>query len=307
MIGRNNVERPGISVVIATRDRPQALRRLLSSLERSGGYEDIVVVDDGSDPPASVDSFAVTLLRLNDAQMVSAARNEGAKRTRGEVILFVDDDCVVGEVALEAMCREFERAPDVGVVGPVIGFLEVPDRIWCAGVVRTRWLARTKFRARGWLVTQASVLSPDCADFPSAFAVRRSCFDQVGGFDSVRFPMHMEEADLAARVRDCGYRVVLAARAIVWHDISPTAGLSRSLHLTSPLRAQLAGRGRTIFIRRHSADRLRKALAMAFWLGLLMPLYILALLSDAKLPLSDRIRYSRHFLRGVREGMATPL
>jgi GT2 family glycosyltransferase len=307
MIGRNQVERPGTSVVIATRDRPHALQRLLFSLEKSGGYGDIVVVDDGSDPPASVEQFAVTLLRLNDPQMVSAARNEGAKRTHGEVILFVDDDCVVAEGAIEAIRREFERAPDVGVVGPVIGFLNEPDRIWCAGVVRTHWLARTIFRGRGSFVTQASMLSPDCADFPSAFAVRRSCFDLVGGFDSVRFPMHMEEADLAARVRGCGYRAVLAAGAIAWHDISPTQGLSRSLHLVSPYRAHLAGRGRTLFIRRHSEAGLHKALAMTFWLGFLVPAYILALVSDTKLNLSDRLRYSRLFLRGVREGMVMPV
>jgi len=307
MTERTQMVRPATSVVIATRDRPQALKRLLSSLERSGPYEDIVVVDDGSNPPASVDPFAVTLLRLDDPQLVAAARNEGAKRTHGEAILFVDDDCTVSKGAIEAISREFERAPDVGVVGPVIGFLKEPDRIWCAGVVRTYWLARTKFRGRGWLVNQASMLSPDCADFPSAFAVRRSCFDQVGGFDSARFPMHMEEADLAARVRDCGYRVVLAAGAIVWHDISPSEGLSRSLHLISPYRAHLAGRGRTMFIRRHSEAGLRKALAMTFWLGCLAPVYILAILSDTKLRLSDRIRYMRHFMRGVREGMAMPV
>jgi GT2 family glycosyltransferase len=307
MTERTQTVRPGISVVISTRDRPQALRRLLVSLEGSGTYEDIVVVDDASNPPASVDPFAVTLLRLNDARLVSAARNEGAHRTRGEVILFIDDDCVVGEVALEAICREFEEAPDVGVVGPVIGYLEEPNRIWCAGVVRTRWLARTKFRGKGWLVSEASMLSPECADFPSAFAVRRSCFDLVGGFDSTRFPMHMEEADLAARVRDCGYRVVLAARAIVWHDITPTEGLSRSLHLISLQRTHLAGRSRTIFIRRHSEDGLHKALAMTFWLGFLVPIYILAIVSDTKLHLSDRMRYLRHFLRGVKEGMAMPV
>jgi GT2 family glycosyltransferase len=239
--------------------------------------------------------------------MVSAARNEGAKRTHGAVILFVDDDCVVAEGAIEAMRREFERAPDVGVVGPVIGFLKEPDRIWCAGVVRTHWLARTIFRGRGSFVTQASKLSPDCADFPSAFAVRRSCFNLVGGFDSARFPMHMEEADLAARIRDSGYRVVLAARAIVWHDITPTERLSRSLHLVSLQRTHLAGRSRTIFIRRHSEDRLHKTLAMTFWLGLLVPIYILAIMSDTKLHMSDRMRYLRHFLRGVKEGMAMPV
>jgi GT2 family glycosyltransferase len=298
------VEPPSISVVIATRDRPQALRRLLSSLETWGGYQDIVVVDDGSEPPASVGSSSVTLVRLNDAGLVSAARNEGAKAARGEFIFFVDDDCVVGEGALEAISRTFEAGNRVGIVGPVVGFLEESDRVWCAGVVRTRWLARTEFRARGRPLAEAARLPPDCADFPSAFGVRRSCFELVGGFDAVRFPMHMEEADLAARIRAHGYRVVLAASALVWHDVSPTAGLLRDLHLTSPLRAHLAGRSRTLFIRRHSDGRMQLALAMTFWLGVLVPFYVIALLSDSNLAFHDRIRYLRRFLHGVVRGMA---
>jgi hypothetical protein len=298
------VEPPSISVVIATRDRPQALRRLLRSLEKWGGYQDIVVVDDGSEPPASVESSSVTLLRLNVAGLVSAARNEGAKAARGEVVFFVDDDCVVGEGALEAISRTFEAEHHVGIVGPVIAFLRESHRIWCAGVIRTRWLARTEFRARGRPLAEATRLPPDCADFPSAFAVRRSCFDLVGGFDSVRFPMHMEEADLAARIRAHGYRVVLASRALVWHDVSPTAGLLRDLHLTSPLRAHLAGRSRTLFIRRHSEGRMQLALAMTFWLGILVPFYVLVLLSASSLPFHDRIRYLGRFLHGVIQGMA---
>jgi GT2 family glycosyltransferase len=304
LIGHGQGEPPSISVVIATHDRPLALRRLLDSLQRWGGYHDIVVVDDGSDPPASVESSPATVVRLNQPQLVSAARNEGAKASRGELILFVDDDCAVGEGTLEAIRRRFMEMPDAGIVGPVIGFLEEPQRIWCAGVVRTRWLARTKFRARRQLLVEASDLPPDCADFPSVFAVRRSCFDLVGGFDANRFPMHMEEADLAARIRAQGLRVVLAAEALAWHDVSTSDGLLRSLHLTSPLRAHLAGRSRMFFIRRHSDGMMQLALAMAFWLGVLVPFYVLALLSDSLLPFRERICYLRQFLGGVIRGMA---
>lgn len=303
MIGKGSVEPPSISVVIATRDRPSALRRLLDSLERWGGYHDIVVVDDGSHPPASIGSSSATLVRLNEPRLVSAARNEGANASGGELVFFIDDDCTLGEGTLEALRRRFMEIPDAGIVGPVIGFLEEPQRIWCAGVVRTRWLARTKFRARGRPLVEASQLPPDCADFPSAFAVRRSCFNLVGGFDSERFPMHMEEADLAARIRAQRSRVVLATEALVWHDVSTSDGLLRALHLTSPLRAHLAGRSRMFFIRRHSDGPLQLALAMTFWLGVLVPFYVLALLSDSLLPFRERIRYLRQFLGGVAGGI----
>jgi GT2 family glycosyltransferase len=304
VIEEGSVKPPSISVVIATHDRPSALLRLLDSLETWGGYHDIVVVDDGSHPPVSIGSSSATLVRLDEPRLVSAARNEGAKASGGELVFFVDDDCTVGEGTLEALRRRFLDIPDAGIVGPVIAFLEKPQLIWSAGVVRTRWLGRTKFRGRGQVLIEASDLPPDCADFPSAFAVRRSSFDLVGGFDATRFPMHMEEADLAARIRAQKLRVVLAPEALAWHDISTADGLRRSLHLTSPLRSHLAGRSRMFFIRRHSDGVMQLALAMAFWLGVLVPFYVMALLSDSLLPFRERIRYLRRFLAGVIQGMA---
>lgn len=71
-------ERPRISVVVPTRDRPELLRRCLAALEAQTVPVEIVVVDDveGRGP--------------------AWARNEGVRRAQGEVICFTDDDCTPG-------------------------------------------------------------------------------------------------------------------------------------------------------------------------------------------------------------------
>ncbi|HEU5063201.1 MAG TPA: glycosyltransferase [Solirubrobacterales bacterium] len=67
--------RPRISVVVPTRDRPEPLRRCLAALEGQTVPVEIVVIED------------------TEARGPAWARNEGARRARGEVVCFTDDDC----------------------------------------------------------------------------------------------------------------------------------------------------------------------------------------------------------------------
>ena len=81
-----------ISVVVPTRDRPEALARCLDALARQHTPEtqlEIVVVDDGGGAVAP----GAQLLRAG-GRGPAAARNLGARAARGEVVCFLDDDCV---------------------------------------------------------------------------------------------------------------------------------------------------------------------------------------------------------------------
>jgi GT2 family glycosyltransferase len=68
-------ERPLISVVVPTRDRPELLQRCLAALEKQTIPVEVVVVED------------------SEGRGPAWARNEGVHRARGEVICFTDDDC----------------------------------------------------------------------------------------------------------------------------------------------------------------------------------------------------------------------
>jgi glycosyltransferase involved in cell wall biosynthesis len=83
-----------ISIVIPTRDRPEALRRCLGAI--ASDDLEIVVVDDGSRDrgavAAAVQEAGGRLVRTPGAGP-AAARNVGARAAGGEVICFTDDDC----------------------------------------------------------------------------------------------------------------------------------------------------------------------------------------------------------------------
>jgi len=107
------------SVVICTRDRRRPLLRCLDSIVRSAsdprsGPVEILVVDDGSQDgtAAAVTALAaqsnVPIRLLRQARLgLSAARNAGVADAVGDVVVFVDDDCVVSPTYLPEMFERF--------------------------------------------------------------------------------------------------------------------------------------------------------------------------------------------------------
>jgi glycosyltransferase involved in cell wall biosynthesis len=83
-----------ISVVVPTRDRPDALARCLAALarQRTDDELEIVVVDDGV---GGVEAGGARVVRAAGAGP-AAARNRGARTARGSVVCFTDDDCEPG-------------------------------------------------------------------------------------------------------------------------------------------------------------------------------------------------------------------
>lgn len=90
---------PSLSIVVPTRDRPDLLRRAIrSALDQTlGGGIEVVVVDDGSDPPVDAGGDLppddrLTVRRHGRPRGGAAARNTGARAARGRFVAFLDDD-----------------------------------------------------------------------------------------------------------------------------------------------------------------------------------------------------------------------
>jgi len=286
-----------VSVIVPTRNRTAALKRLVESVLVSDELPEIIVVDDGSDDPVTCGPGVVTV-RHDAARQLSAARNAGAKAATGDVLFFIDDDCVVRPSTIGLLRARLENDPRVAMVGPTIAYLAEPERIWCAGVEHRRWSGLTRLRGSGRHVSEADHLPTWSDDFPSAFAVRRAVFEEVGGFDEVHYPAHMDEADLGQRLRALGHEIELVPRAVVLHDIE-RASVLRRLHVFSEGRAFLMARDRARYIRRLPASRLRRASNAAFWIAVIAPVYLLAIMMASP----DRcVPTAAAFVRGAVDG-----
>ncbi len=295
-----------MSVVIPTFRRIDALSRLLVSV-RGLHYPSIetIVVNCAPEPlePASslLDFGDITFLELHTESLPSRARNLGAQASSGRFLFFLDDDNVIDSEAACWLVDSMAEDPRLGLVSPLVFYLASGERIWSAGVRRGRLSSITTFPGRG--ATRRDLLlhkEDSCDDFPDAYMVRRSLFNEVGGYDEVHFPIHYEESDLCRRVKNAGYGLTLVPEATVWHDV-PLPGVSeataRQHHVHTPQRAFFAGRNRVLFSFLHE-----RSMFPAFLLLFLAPLtmyYLVVITSGAA---SSRTA-TRTYLGGVHEGI----
>lgn len=116
-------EVPPVSVVICTRDRPEALARCLGALSRQTlPPTQVIVVDnasrDGRTREAAL-AAGVDYLR-EDRPGLDIARNTGAKRATGEIVAYTDDDVEVHPRWLERMVAAFVTPAVAAVTGLVL-------------------------------------------------------------------------------------------------------------------------------------------------------------------------------------------
>lgn len=134
--------------------------------------------------------------------------NQAAARARGEVLLFLNNDTLVGDGWLAALLGTFRRRPGVGVVGSQVyasdgGLLESGGIVWANGDV---WNHGRGFGRQRWfeLDHEREV------DYVSgcALAIRRELWEELGGFDASFRPAYGEDADLCLRSRHVAGRAV---------------------------------------------------------------------------------------------------
>lgn len=122
-----------ISIIVCTRDRCTRLKALLASVAEAHGASelDLIVVDDGSRDAtaATVRAFARSAdfparLLQQPGRGLAAARNRGLREARGDLLVFLDDDCVVSRAYFKDVAARY-----AGESGPVLrgGRVELGD------------------------------------------------------------------------------------------------------------------------------------------------------------------------------------
>jgi GT2 family glycosyltransferase len=185
------------------------LKRSLDALNASDcRAKEIIVVDDAS-TDGSVDEVlrrGIKVVRLKKNLGPAGARNAGAKKASGDVLLFVDADVVVRKDTLSRVAGFFERDPGAAAV-----FGSYDDAPEHGGFVsQYRNLLHHYHHQRA---------APDAFSFwAGCGAIRKSVFEEVGGFDEERYPYpSIEDIELGWRIRKHGGRIALDKGLLVKH------------------------------------------------------------------------------------------
>ena len=197
------------SVIIASYNRPERLARLVAGLaEQDTDRFEVIVVDDGSEPPSTIDPKFEGLVSRCIRQAnggPGSARDAGIRASGAEVIVLVDDDMVVPPAFVRSHLARHEAGADV-----VIGRFSVRNES-PLHALQMRGLAR--YFAAAEEDESTIVASRLCTGNVS---FRRDLYESVGGFDlSLR---HSEDMELGIRFGVANARFGFAAGADTVHD-----------------------------------------------------------------------------------------
>ncbi|MEX1045852.1 MAG: glycosyltransferase family 2 protein [Actinomycetota bacterium] len=196
---------PLVSVVIPTWNRPGTLTPAVRSV-LSQTYSDleVVVADDGSDPPATLpdqlrNDPRLRILRTESVMGPGATRNEAVRMTQGPLLAFLDDDdeWLPGKLARQVEVMQ-ASATDVAVV-------ETGFELWQQGRLLWRYLPRED-RDLALTLLNRPALQPSCV------LMRREVFDELGGFNPTL--ARTQDWELWVRLSD-RYRVAVVREVLV--------------------------------------------------------------------------------------------
>lgn len=263
-----------VSAVVVNYNARDHLLECARSL-RAEGVAEVVVADnasqDGSGPALARSDPAARVLGTGGNLGYGAAANRGARAATGDLLLICNSDVVVEPGAVKALAAVLDADPGAGIVAPRVENLDgtlypsprtFPDLGVAAGhaflgrvAPRNRFTRR--YRMLDWDHDQRAE-----ADWVSGacFLVRRSAWDQLGGFDEAYF-MYVEDVDLCWRAHRAGWKVVFEPAARVAH----VQGVSSDLH---PYRMIAAHHRSLLRFYRRTASRRQALLLPAVGAGL---------------------------------------
>jgi GT2 family glycosyltransferase len=217
----------GVSIIVLNRNGRAWLERCLGAAvaELTPDCE-LIVVDNGS-TDGSVDFVtrvfpSVRTVALAENLGFAGGNNAGAKAARGRYVAFLNNDAAPRPGWLTALRNTLDGDASLGLASSLIVFMHDPAIVDSAGDGLTRWGGAFK-RAHGGDISQVSGAADVFGACGAAFLVRRTLFEQVGGFDAAFFAVY-EDVDLSYRLQLGGSRCRFVPEAVVHHAGSATLG-----------------------------------------------------------------------------------
>jgi GT2 family glycosyltransferase len=205
---------PDVSILICSRDRRKTLEDLcLNLLKMATRFSFEIIVVEETDSPAPIQGVLYVPHPVA-SRGIPYARNLALAHANGEIIIFLDDDCVIHDRWLDELLVPFQDGSVVGVQGgatvpetsTAIGWAESILGFPGGGIARV-------LQAKGESQTTKEISTLNCA-------YRKWVIEKVGGFDE-NLTFGSEDFLLAKEVCLHG-RCLFVPNALIFHEARGT-------------------------------------------------------------------------------------
>lgn len=221
-----------VSIVIPVYNHFEATLNCLKSIGAANDKVsvELIVVDDGStDVTQRVLGLMNSIRYIRNEQNLGFLNscNKAAKGASGDFICFLNNDTIVLPGWVDSIIDTFDNNPQAGLIGsklyyPDGGLQEVGGLIWNDG-------GGTNF-GRDDDPKKPEYCYMRNVDYCSGAAIflPRRVWEEMKGFDPIFTPAYYEDTDLAFRVRQAGYQVLVQPFSRVVHLEGVTSGTDLS-------------------------------------------------------------------------------
>ncbi|MFW5641263.1 MAG: glycosyltransferase family 2 protein [Roseicyclus sp.] len=250
---------------VCVHNSPEDVARCLASVQAAlGPDERLLIVDDGSDPPArdvceeAARHPRTRLIRRAQASGFTRAADAGLRARAEARVVVLNSDTVVTPGWLDRLAAPFDLGDEVGLVGPLSnagGWQSIPESARCGP-------AQNAIRDDDATLAEIAAFCAGfrtCFDLPLVdqlngfcFALRADVLTRIGHLDEARFPRgHDEEVDFMFRASAAGILAAVAIDRFVYH--------ARSRSFSTKARSENIRAGRHQLLSLYGAARLERA------------------------------------------------
>jgi len=212
---------PLVSIIIPVYNNWKYTFDCLQSIHENSkdiSYE-IIIADDGStDNTKNIEKIFknITVLRNKENLHFLKNCNNASKYAKGKYLLFLNNDVLVQSNWLSRLINVIEPDNAVGIVGSKLLFpdgtlQEAGGILWKDGSGWNYGRSDDPEKAEYNYIKETDYVSGAC------LLIRKSLWEQIGGFDEQYSPAYYEDTDICFEVRRLGYKVIYQPLSKIIH------------------------------------------------------------------------------------------
>lgn len=292
-----------VSVLMLNWNTSDHTIELLKSLEKQSFKDfDVVLVDNGSAAEdyeklkMSIGNLKLKIIskRLEKNSGITGGMNFGYKFTRGDYIIFMNNDMIATKDFLSEILAPFDRYENVGAIVPKVKF-------WDNGPTSEVQFSGGKLTFYGTLMNKEmekygskvynKEAEVDCAT-AACFLVTRKILDKLREIFPSFYSVYFEDIDLSWRIRSAGYKIIYAPNAVVYHKGSMSIKLNKAYE------------GKQRFITRNKYLTFWRNLPLSDFIVVLPFMLVFDILKSLKQVFRGHIGFATSSFRGFLEFLA---